>query len=232
MLTEEEARVLWERLSGRYRLEWAPAQVRDYKLEILQIQDLEGFLVGNIEAGGVSLANFPFWAMVWDGALVLSDFLVRQAPESGRTLLELGSGVGFAGLFAAARGHRVALTDNHPDALDFVRLSVHRNKLASAEVRELDWRAPDLPGTYEWIVGSDLLYEEGSLIPLASLLEGFLAPEGTIYLTQSVLGKSPKNFFELMKPRFQIRYQEKNLTTAEGRKKVLFLEMRRRHQQT
>jgi len=228
MLTDAQARELYAALSGRYRLEWAPAQVRDLKLELLQIHDLEGFLVGTIETGTSSLANFPFWAMVWDGALVLADFLVRQPPEPNRPLLELGSGVGFVGLFAAARGHRVVLTDNHPDALDFARLSIHHNKLATAAVRPLDWRTPDLPGTYEWIAASDILYDEGSPVLVAALLDRFLAPGGVVHLAQGIIGKNLKHFFELIKPRYQVRYQEKHLTTAEGKKKVLFLEMRRR----
>lgn len=228
MLTDAQARDLWTALSGRYQLEWGPAQVRDLKLEILQIHDLEGYLVGTIETGTSSLATFPFWAMVWDGALVLADFVVRQPPDPNRPLLELGSGLGFVGLFAAARGHRVVLTDNHPDALDFARLSVHHNRLATAEVRPLHWHSPDLPGTFPWIVGSDILYDEASPLLVATLLERVLAPDGVVHLAQGILGQNLKKFFELMKPRYQVRYQEKHLTTAEGKKKVLFLEIRRR----
>ena len=78
MLTADAAEKLWQDLSGRYNLEWAPIQVGQVKLEILQIRDLEDYLVSNIETQGLSLENFPYWAMVWDAALVLADFLVKQ----------------------------------------------------------------------------------------------------------------------------------------------------------
>lgn len=227
MVTEEQAQRMWEELAGRYRLEWGPAQVRDVKLELLQIKDLDEFLVGNIEAGNLSMANFPYWAMVWEGALVLADFLVRQPPDPARSILEVGAGLGFVGLFAAARGHRICLTDNHPDALDFARLSAHHNGLTTALVQELDWRHPELAGQYDWVVGSDVLYETASLAPLAALLEVCLAPGGTVYFSHSLKGPSARQFFGMVKGRFQVRYQEKKVRTEEGEKKVLFFELRR-----
>ncbi len=59
MLTANAAEELWKELSQRYNLEWAPIQVGQVKLEILQIRDLEDYLVSNIEAQGLSLENFP-----------------------------------------------------------------------------------------------------------------------------------------------------------------------------
>ena len=82
MLIADAAQQLWEELSQRYNLEWAAIQVGQVKLEILQIRDLEDYLVSNIEAQGLSLENFPYWAMVWDAALVLADFLVKQEPQA------------------------------------------------------------------------------------------------------------------------------------------------------
>ena len=137
------------------------------KLEILQIRDLEDYLVSNIEAQGLSLENFPYWAMVWDAALVLADFLVKQEPQPDRNILEIGAGLGFAGLCAAARGHRVTLTDNTADALAFARLSMLHNNLTNVQVEYLDWTAPTLEGKFDWIVGSDILYEPKNFEPVS-----------------------------------------------------------------
>lgn len=225
MTTADTGQDLWADLSQRYNLEWAPIQVGPVKLEILQIRDLEDYLVSNIEAQGLSLENFPYWAMVWDAALILADFLVKQEPQQGRQILELGAGLGFAGLCAAARGHQVVLTDNIPDALAFARLSIQRNNLTCARAEFLDWQTPTLEGRYDWIVGSDILYETENFKPLKDLFGRYLKPGGKIYLAQGIRGLGPKGFFELMKPDYLVRYQEKRLHGGEEAKKLLFFEL-------
>jgi predicted nicotinamide N-methyase len=225
MVTATVAQQSWEELSQRYNLEWADIQVGQVKLKILQIRDLEDYLVSNIEAQGLSLENFPYWAMVWDAALVLADFLVKQEPQPDRQILELGAGLGFAGLCAAAWGHRVTITDNMPDALAFARLSMHHNNLTNVEVAYLDWTAPSLEGKFDWIVGSDILYEQKNFEPLLKVLVRYLKPGGKIYLTQGIRGTGPKAFFDLIRENYTVRYQEKKLHSGEEEKKILFFEL-------
>lgn len=226
MLTAAAA--LEERLARKYQLEWVEAQVATVRFKMLQVGGLEDYLVQRIETEGLSLENFPFWAMVWDAALVLADFLVRQEPDPQRDILELGAGLGFAGLAAAARGHRITLTDNDPDALDFMRLSVQANKFADARVEFLDWNHPTLAGQYDWLVGADILYEEGTYPALAEIFRRYLKPGGSIYLTQGLRGPGPHRFFDRLQDSYQIRYREKYLTTADGRKKILFFALQPR----
>lgn len=227
MVTAAAAPQSWEELSQRYNLEWADIQVGQVKLDILQIRDLEDYLVSNIEAQGLSLENFPYWAMVWDSALIMADFLVKQEPQPDRKILEIGAGLGFVGLCAAARGHRVTITDNMPDALAFALLSREHNNLANVEVAYLDWHAPDLEGAFDWIVGSDILYEQKNFKPLLQVLDRYLKPGGKIYLAEGIRGKGPKAFFELVKAHYAVRYQEKKLNSGEEEKKLLFFELTR-----
>lgn len=225
MLTNNAAQHLYEDLSQRYQLEWADIQIGQIKLQLLQIANLESYLVENIEAQNLSVENFPFWAMVWDGALVLADFLVKQPPQPDRTILELGAGLGFAGLAAAARGHRVTITDNITDALAFARLSAWQNHLTNVQVEYLDWQNPLVTGQFSWLVGSDILYEPTSFAPLLQIFGNYLQPGGKIYLTQGIRGTGPQAFFELAKPLYQVRFQEKKVRQAEGDKKILFFEL-------
>jgi EEF1A lysine methyltransferase 3 len=225
-MTANTAEELWQELSGRYNLEWAPIQVGQIKLEILQIRDLEDYLVSNIEAQGLSLENFPYWAMVWDAALVLADFLVKQEPEPQRRILEIGAGLGFAGLCAAARGHQVTLTDNTPDALAFARLSVLHNNLTNARIEYLDWSAPTLDGHFDWLIASDILYEKRNFVPVMQVFGKYLKPGGKILLTQGIRGTGPKAFFDLIKSGYSVRYQEKKLHSGGEEKKILFFEIK------
>ncbi len=198
------------------------------KLEILQIRDLEDYLVSNIETQGLSLENFPYWAMVWDAALVLADFLVKQTPQATRTILEIGAGLGFAGLCAGARGHLVTLTDNSPDALAFARLSSFHNHLNNTRIEYLDWLSPALNDTFDWIVASDILYETKNFEPVMKVFEKYLKPEGKIYLTQGIRGSGPKAFFDLIKTKYAVRFQEKKLHSGEEDKKILFFEIQKK----
>ena len=110
----------------------------------------------------------PYWAYLWPGACLLSEVVARETwPARGDEreplrVLEIGCGVGLAGLVALSRGIRVDFTDYDQAPLHFVAQSVRENGFDPARytTRLLDWR--DLPDeTYPIILGSDVLYEIG-----------------------------------------------------------------------
>jgi predicted nicotinamide N-methyase len=124
----------------------------------------------------------PYWAYMWPGSLLLAEVVAREpwAEENRpREVLEIGCGVGLAGLVCLSRGLRVCFSDYDQAALDFVARSAEVNGWGSTHFRTrlLDWR--DLPAeTYPVIVGSDLLYER-RLVPLvAGVLAALLEPGG------------------------------------------------------
>jgi predicted nicotinamide N-methyase len=125
----------------------------------------------------------PYWAYLWPGSLLLAEVLAREPwPDENppRELLEIGCGVGLAGLVCLSRGLRVCFSDYDQAALDFVARSVDVNgwSMARFRTRLVDWR--DLPEeTFPVIVGSDLLYEQ-RLVPLvAGVLASMLESNGT-----------------------------------------------------
>ena len=85
-------------------------------------------------------------------------------------MLELGSGTGAVGLYAAALGaSRVVLTDGGPPALlELLAANVDANRpllpeAACLEVAQLQWGADAdrLPaGPFAWVCGSDTTYDE------------------------------------------------------------------------
>ncbi len=127
----------------------------------------------------------PYWAYVWPAAYLLAEVVARE-PWSERTeglpdhsALEIGCGLGLAGLVAVARGLRVQFTDYDHAPLDFVVRSAAENGFDPSRfsVRRLDWR--DLPDErHPIILGADVIYE-ARLVPLvAGLLSRLLAPGG------------------------------------------------------
>jgi predicted nicotinamide N-methyase len=129
----------------------------------------------------------PYWAYLWPGAYLLADAVAREpwplkgaGPGSTRQrALEIGCGLGLAGLVAVARGLTVHFTDYDPAPLEFIAMSAAMNGFAQARYSRglLDWR--DLPAErYEIILGADVIYER-RLVPLvANLLATMLAPGG------------------------------------------------------
>src|SRR5579883_3042554 len=123
----------------------------------------------------------PYWAYLWPAACLLAETVARATwPEPGPSAaLEIGCGLGLAGLVGVARGLRVVFSDYDPAPLDFVTRSAAENGFDAARfaTRLLEWRTlPD--ERFPIILGSDVLYE-ARLVPLvANLLERMLAPGG------------------------------------------------------
>ena len=133
----------------------------------------------------------PYWAYLWPGAYLLAETILKKVsgtvspPEkvSGTVLsfdtLEIGCGLGLAGLAALAQGRRVLFTDYDQAPLDFVVRSARENGFDSSRfaIRRLDWR--NLPDEqFSRILGADVIYER-PLVPLvANLLAKLLAPSG------------------------------------------------------
>jgi len=121
----------------------------------------------------------PYWAYLWPGADLLAGAVAREPWPPGAAALELGCGLGLAGLIGLASGLRVHFTDYDEAPLRFVARSVRENGFnpASSSLARLDWRDPP-PEVYPVILGADVLYER-RLVPLiAGVIARMLAPGG------------------------------------------------------
>ena len=144
----------------------------------------------------LQLATQPFnkagvGGRVWASAPVLCDWL-RGQLEPGDSVLELGSGTGAVGLYAAGLGaSRVVLTDGGPPALlELLAANVDANRpLLPAdsglrlEVETLRWGgdAADLPdGPFSWVLASDVTYDDELHAPLCDSLAALLRRAGEL----------------------------------------------------
>ncbi len=124
----------------------------------------------------------PYWAYLWPGAFLLADVISRRA-WSGEAALEIGCGLGLAGLVGMSRGLNVRFTDYDDAPLSLIARSVSENNFDGTRFSTglLDWR--ELPDeTYPLILGADVLYER-RLVPLvAGVLSKMLAPGGEAWI--------------------------------------------------
>jgi len=123
----------------------------------------------------------PYWAHLWPASVMLAEHVLTERPDGGGTALEIGCGLGLAGLAAAAAGWRVTLADYDPEALAFAAENARRNGLDPVRCRLLDWREP--PGSrWALILGADVLYEQRDRAPIAAFIHASLADAGVALL--------------------------------------------------
>jgi predicted nicotinamide N-methyase len=127
----------------------------------------------------------PYWAYVWPAAYLLAETVGRErwpamlVGSHATEALEIGCGLGLAGLVAVERGLRVQFTDYDPAPLDFVVRSAAENGFDPTRfsTRQLDWR--NLPDEqHSIILGADVIYEARLVPVVAGLLACMLAPCG------------------------------------------------------
>jgi SAM-dependent methyltransferase len=148
----------------------------------------------------------PYWADLWPSSLLLAEhLLVNWSPPSravagpqGRPhLLDLGCGLGLAGIAGATAGLRVTLGDYDDDALAFAMENARRNGLSKAidaglvEAQHVDWRESYPNLRVDVLVAADVLYETRGLAPLAEFIRRHLRPDGVALIADPNRSTAP-----------------------------------------
>ncbi len=189
---------------ARYDVAFEPVSVGGTTLDILQITDMDAYverLLADLPPG--MPLELPFWARLWRTSFLLAYFVQRLAPD-GRSLLEIGAGLGMVGLFAAARGFDVTLTDIHPEALLFSQINVLQNGLEGrARVARADFTKDRLGRRFDCIVGSEVLYIEKDYKPMVKFLLAHLSEEpGAEVVLAKEYSRKAKKFFRKAQDHF------------------------------
>ncbi len=108
----------------------------------------------------------PYWAYLWPGAFLLAEAVAAEDWKPGTAALEIGCGLGLAGLAGLRRGLRVTFSDYDGGTFGFVEESARANGFGPEDysLRRLDWREPP-EERFPVILGADVLYER-RLVPL------------------------------------------------------------------
>ncbi len=107
----------------------------------------------------------PYWAELWPSGLALARALPPRLD--GLRIVELGCGLGVPSLTAAARGAEVTALDWAQDAIALLDVNAGRNHVELSGVTA-DWRT--FTGSFDLVLGADLLYERRNVEALAELL--------------------------------------------------------------
>ena len=175
-------------IMDKYDLETVPIGIGGKRMQFYRIADWEPFIEKLFSGESGSFTDFPHWIKIWEASLVLTDYLLDEGLktkgqlETSQSVLETGAGMGITGMFLAAFGYPVLLTDYDADCLELLRLNIAYNELTNARVRKLDWDQPELDGQFDIICGAEVIYRESIIPSLTALFRKHLKPDGRIYL--------------------------------------------------
>lgn len=123
----------------------------------------------------------PYWAQAWDAGLGMCQYLSTQML-AGKTVLDLGCGVGLTSALLAASGANVVCGDNAPPSLLFAEANTWpwRQRVT---VQLIDWHKTRVDCQFDLIVGSDIVYDRAEVTPLNRFFRAHLGAGGEVLLS-------------------------------------------------
>ena len=181
-------------LLSRFHVITSTIDVDDERLSITRPRDAESLID---EAAFNRDERLPYWADVWPSSIALAR-AVRGMDGKGRTLLELGCGIGLVAATALKAGFDVTASDYYEDALSFALLNAQSNGLREPQTMLLDWRhLPEAIPAFDVVVGADVLYERAYGPVVARAIATTLAERGRAVIADPGRVGSPEFFAAL-----------------------------------
>lgn len=140
-------------------------------LHIRSLLDKQQFAdpLGEALAVGISSAAWPLFGLLWPSAQQLATHMAGRALVAHERVLEVGCGLALASMVCHRRGMDTTASDVHPLAGAFLRENLRLNGLLDLPYRHGNWGAEAetqvqsrhavVDGTFDVIMGSDVLYE-------------------------------------------------------------------------
>jgi predicted nicotinamide N-methyase len=145
-------RVLHDLHAERYKRLSEKSQTKSYtvkcssKYTTLTIREQPGLELGSIS---------------WPGASILADYIQNNSHlVRNKSVLELGSGPGVPGLVCSAVGASQVVLSDQKNLCSLMQENINLNQqvLSNISSIELDWFSSQHVGTFNVIIGSDIVY--------------------------------------------------------------------------
>lgn len=127
--------------------------------------------------------SIPLWAEVWPAARGLAQYIWTSLDFTGMSVLELGAGAGLPGIVCGLKGASVTFSDRKPEALELAETNARLSGVKNISCFLADWRNFHLNRRFDWIIGSDILYDPKFHSFLAEIFQAHLKPGGHLLIS-------------------------------------------------
>ena len=135
--------------------------------DLLQFRDNDGIAISL----GISSAAWPMFGVIWPSGMILANLMLDYNVKEKR-VLEVGCGIALASLVLNERLADITATDHHPETEGFLVYNASLNNGKTIPFVKTGWADSGIDelGTFDLIIGSDLLYEEQNVELLATFI--------------------------------------------------------------
>ena len=171
--------------------------------------------------------RLPYGVTLWAASVALAhEAAARGDGFKNKSVLELGAGTGLPGIVAASMGAaRVVQTDRNELAMSLSRRNLSLNGIETVEQRLADWTDWNDATSYDWILGSDILYGKDMHPHLRRIFESNLASGGRILLSDPFRGVSIAFLETLEKEGWKISLSKWNIGVESAMRSVGVFEL-------
>ena len=147
---------------------------------------------GEAERLGISSTNWSIFGTIWPSSMVLAHHLFRK-PLQGKRILEVGCGIGLPSILMNHMKMQVTATDYHPEVGHFLDVNSELNKDSKIPFIRTEWTNLETTmGTFDIIVGSDLLYEDQHVNQLSVFINQHAKPACEVVVVDPGRGRKTK----------------------------------------
>jgi 2-polyprenyl-3-methyl-5-hydroxy-6-metoxy-1,4-benzoquinol methylase len=154
----------------------------DYKIRSLL--DLQQYAdpLGEAEQAGISSAGWSLFGRVWPSARVLA-LAMQSFDLVGKRILEIGAGLALPSLVIHSRAGDMTVSDWHPLSAAFLEENRLLNNLGPLKYQTGNWAIGNQElGSFDLIIGSDVLYERQHPGQLAAFIDRHALPDAQIII--------------------------------------------------
>ncbi len=125
----------------------------------------------------------PYFGVLWPSAKGLCQYLFQHKNDFvGKKVLEIGCGLALPSFILKKQGVEVLATDFHRDVPIFLEKNFELNQI-KFDYLPLNWREENEEiGKFDFVIGSDILYEGRHPLEVCRALIHYLKPNGQIIL--------------------------------------------------
>jgi predicted nicotinamide N-methyase len=158
-------------------------------------------------------ARFPFWAKLWPSAIAMAEYISENSfLIAGKTVLEIAGGLGLPSLAAASYARVVNYTDIEPAAVLLFSKLIVLHRLTNIEAFTLDWNSFPADLSADFVLLSDVNYDDNSFEPLHNLIHKFL-DQGSVVILSTPMRLIGREFISRLLP-YAVDQQVKTITSS------------------